>query len=883
MHWITRIFRKAQSEKQLDSELRFHLEQQAAEYIAAGLTPGEARRRARLAFGGLESIKEASREARRGSFFETLLQDVRYGFRMLRKNPGFTIIAAVTLALGIGANTAIFSIVDAVILRPLPYKDSSRIVSVHLKTAMFPTFKLGLTWPAFQQIRSQASALEYSAVYSGSAKTLTGKNEPAILTMHSVSDGFFEELGTTAQLGRLFTEQDHTLGQNHVVVLGDALWRTRFGSDPAIVGQSLTLDKEPYTVVGVAARGFAFPADSEAWLPLALKPEEQQNPMFFTLQFIGKLRRGQKIEQLKPQLETIAQRIAKDNPELGSGFNLPAEPLLEEHTVNIRSAYLILLGAATLVLLIACANLASLLLARGSGRQREMAVRAALGASRGRLLRQGLLESCLLALLGGCLGAVLAAGGVRLFRAIAPGGTPRLAEIAVDSTLLWFSLLSSLAAGIVFGLAPARRAARMQPNEALKEGSGAGLGAARTARQSRLGNALVVVEVALAFILLVGSALMTQTVSRLLHQNPGFRTDHLLTFDLPQPQIADISNGEKRVKESTERMKQIIEQVRRVPGVTAVTAVSHGVLGGTMMMNSGVEMEGALPAKPGVERHPSTRYVHPSYFRTMGIPLVRGTEFSDRVAEKAPQVVIVNESMARAYWGTLDVVGKRISMSHDEKEKPVWNEVIGVVSDARDVHIADEAGPEYYLSLLQTGNGSYHLLVRTSSDPEKLAGAISHQLWSLYPDQPVSHVMTMTQLISESVGDRRLRSILLVVFAGIGFALALVGAYVVISFSVARRVQEIGVRMALGARPSDVLRMILRQGLWLVAIGVAIGAAASFGLTRLIASQLYGVKPSDPATFVGAAVMVLVVACAACYIPARRAMRVDPIIALRYE
>ena len=883
MHWLRRFFRKEQSEKQLDAELRFHVEQQVAGYLPAGMIPEEARRRAKLEFGGLEPVKEECREVRRGSFFETLLQDIRYAARMLRKNPGFTITAAITLALGIGANTAIFSIVDAVILRPLPYQDSSRIVSVHLKTDMFPTFNLGLSWPAFQQIRSQASALENSAVYLGADKTLTGKNEPAILNAVNVSDGFFEELGTTVELGRFFTEQEHTLAQNHVVILSDKLWRTRFGADSSIVGQTLTLDKEPYTVVGVAVRGFAFPEDTEAWLPLSLKPEEQQNVMFFNLQFIGKLRRGQKVEQLKPQLGTIAQRIAKDSPELGSGFNLPAQPLLEEHTVNIRSAYLLLLGAATLVLLIACANLASLLLARGSGRQREMAIRAALGASRGRLLRQGLVESCLLALLGGGLGAVLAAGGVQLFRAIAPGGTPRLTEISIDATLFWFSLLSSLAAGIVFGLAPARRAARMQPNEALKEGSGAGLGAARSARQSRLGNALVVVEVALAFILLIGSALMTQTVSRLLHQTPGFRADRLLTFDLPQPAIMDTANAEKQVKEGTERMKQILEQVQRVPGVSAVTAASHGVLGHMTMMNAGLEIEGSLPAKSGVERRASVRYVHPSYFHTMGIPLVRGREFSDHVAEKAPHDVVVNEAMARAYWSTLDVLGKHITMSRDEKGKPVWNEIIGVVADARDVSIAEEAGPEYYLSLLQSGNGSFHLFVRTSGDPEKLAGTISHQLWSLYPDQPVSHVMTITQLIADSVGDRRLHSILLIVFAGIGFALALVGAYGVISFSVARRVQEIGVRMALGARPADVLRMVLRQGLWLVAIGVAIGAAASLGLTRLIASQLYGVKPTDPATFVGATVIVLVIACAACYIPARRAMRVDPIIALRYE
>jgi predicted permease len=883
MHWIARLFRKTQAEKQLDSELRFHLEQQAADHVARGVSPGEARRRAALEFGGLEAIKEESRVARRGSFFETLFQDVRYGLRMLRKNPGFTITAVITLALGIGVNTAIFSIVDAVIFRPLPYKDSSRIVNVYLKTSMFPDFNLGITWPAFDQIRSQASAIESSAVYSNAEKTLTGKSEPAILSVANVSDGFFAELGTTPELGRLFTEQDQPPGQSHVVVLSYALWRTRFGADRSILGQTLTLDKEPYTVVGVASRGFSFPPDNEAWLPLSLTTEDQQSQTLFILQFIGKLRPGQQIAQLKPQLDSIAQRIVKDNPQIGATIKFATQPLLEGRIANSRNAYFVLLGAAMLVLLIACANFASLLLARGSGRAREMAVRAALGASPARLLRQGLVESCLLALLGGAVGTVLAMSVIQLFRAIAPHDTPRLAEISIDSTLLWFSLLSSLVAGIVFGLVPARRAARMRPNEALKEGSGAGMGTARTTRQSKLGNALVIVEVALAFILLVSSALMTQTVSRLLHQNPGFRTDHLLTFDVPQSPITDPTAIKTRQHEQTQQLQRILETLQGVPGVSAVTAVSHGVLGHTTMMMGGFQVEGAVPATFAAERQANARIVYPSYFRTLGIPLVRGREFSDHPAEKAPPEVVVNEALARAYWGTVDVLRKRISISKDDQGKPVWSEVVGVVADAREVAIAVQATPVYYLSLLTDSSGSYNILLRTSADPEALAGAISHQLWSLYPDQPISHVTTMTQIISKSVGDQRLRSVLLVVFAGIGFSLALVGAYGVISFSVARRIQEIGVRMALGARPWDVLRMVLSQGLWLVGIGIAIGAAASFGLTRFIASQLYGVKPTDSATFLGATVMVLVVACAACYIPARRAMRVDPIIALRYE
>jgi putative ABC transport system permease protein len=601
-------------------------------------------------------------------------------------------------------------------------------------------------------------------------------------------------------------------------------------------------------------------------------------------QVFGKLRPGQKIEKLNAELATIAQRTMKDVPELRAGYSFSTQPILEERISGSRSAYFVLLGAATLVLVIACANLASLLLARGSGRQREMALRAALGASPGRLLRQGLVESCLLALIGGGLGIILAAQGIGFFRSIAPADAPRVNEISIDSTLLWFSLLISLVAGILFSLVPARLAARMDPNEGLKEGAGTNMGGARSARQSRLGEALVTAEVALAFILLVGSALMTLTVSRLLHQNPGFRTDHLLSFDLPQQfQMPDNqADFAALAKLQAVHFKEIVDRVRQIPGIAAVTASDHGVLMGMTMMESGLQVDGAIPPSSREDRHAGARYIFPSYFHTLGIPIVRGREFTDRDASGAQPVAVVNEAMAREYWGTLDVLGKRISVSPD-KGKPVWNEVIGVVADAREVRMRANPEPVYFLSLLQGGNGSIHVMVRTLTDPDALATTISREIWASYPDQPITHLMTMSRNISESIGDERLRSILLVVFAGIGFALALVGVYGVVSYSVARRVQEIGVRMALGASPSDVLAMVLRQGLLPVALGVAIGAAAAYGLGKVIASQLYGVKPNDPATFLSATALVLVVACAACFIPARRAMRVDPMVALRYQ
>jgi predicted permease len=882
MHWLHRVFQKEKSEQQLDAELRFHLEKQIADYVKSGLTPEEARRRANLNFGALESVKEQSREVRRASFVETLAQDIRYGVRILRKNPGFTLAAALTLALGIGANTAIFSIVNAVILRPLPYKDSSRIVKVVTHTTMFPTFNLGLSWVSLEKIRSQVPAVEQSAGYITGEKTLTGNGEPTILNTVAVTDGFFDELGATAQFGRLFAQGEFQTGHDHEIVLSNTLWRTRFGADPSILSKTLVLDGEPYRVVGVVAPKFSFPEAEEVWLPFAPTALEQQ-ATFFMLQTICKLRPGESQEKLAAQLQAVATQSMKDYPILGDGFRLTGTPLLAGWIRDSRDAFLMLLAASGFVLLIACANLASLLLARGSGRQREMALRAALGASPVRLLRQGLVESCLLGLVGGVIGLGLAVEGVQLFQAIAPAGTPRLSEISVDSTLLWFSLVSSLVAGVLFGIVPARRAAKMDPNEALKEGTGTNLGGARSARQSRLGNALITLEVALAFVLVVGSVLMTLTFSRLLHQNPGFRTDHLLSFDLPQPPSKTRDKAEGILQAT--KVREMVEKIRQVPGVADVTMSDHGVLLGIMMMQADLLVDGAIPASTKETRTASTRYVYPGYFQTMGIPLLRGREFTrqDSDVAKAQRVVLVNAAMAREYWATLDVLGRRISVTKEGNGDRQWYQVVGVVADAREVNLRDAPSPTYFLSMLQGGDGSMHVLARTHNDPEALAATITRQIWTAYPDQPVTHVMTMDENISQSVGSERLRSVLLVVFAGIGFALALVGVYGVISYSVARRVQEIGIRMALGAAPRDVLQMVIGQGLLPVGLGVVLGVFASIGLTRLVASQLYGVKPTDPASFVGATALLLAVALLACWIPARRAMRVDPIVALRYE
>jgi len=882
MDWPKRLFSRRHIYNDLSDEMRQHLEEKIEELVAGGMSRKDATTAARRAFGNVTLIEIESREVWQWPGVESFFADIRYALRTLRNNPAFTFVAVLTLALGIGANTAIFSIVNAVILRPLPYPDSSRMVTFNVKTAMFPTFSLTPSWPAFEAIRTQAGSIESAVACWETDRTLTGTNQPAVLDVAGISDGFFEELGARAAQGRLLSDADQNAGQDRVAVISDTLWRSRFASNPNAVGSKLILDNQFYTVVGVAANGFAYPERAEVWVPISLSSDIKQNATFFTFSVLGKLKKGSRLETLQAELAVIAQKLEqeleKQKPDLKGSYILTAQTLLDSRMEDARQSYLVLLAAATLVLLIACANLTSLLLARGWARHREMAMRAALGASPGRLRRQVLVESCSLSVLGGLAGIGLAAAGIQIFRAIAPPDTARLNEVSMDWTLLWFALGSSLLAGLIVGLAPARRAARISPNELFKQGAGAGV-----ATPSRFGNVLVVAEVALAFVLLTGSTLMMQTLAHLLYQNPGFRTDHLLTFDLPQPPKWDEKKDEALAESQIARMKQILTGVRRLPGVEDVAASDHGVLNGMYFSHAGTKLEGVPPEKAAVLEGLTSRYLSPGYFRMLGISLLRGREFEERDARTSTNVAIVNEAMARKYWDTLDVVGKRISVSTDEKGNPAWDEIVGVVSNVRDLNIQDEAQPEFFLALFQSGVSSHHLVVRTRTNPEAMTGTISRQIWASFPDQALTHVMTLTRTIADSVGDQRLHTALLGIFAALGLAVALLGIYGVVSYSVARRTQEIGVRMALGAARGDVLRMVLRQGLTLVGVGAVIGAVGALGATRVIASELYGVTPTDPWTFFGAIALMLLVGCFACVIPARRAMRVDPIVALRYE
>jgi putative ABC transport system permease protein len=705
---------------------------------------------------------------------------------------------------------------------------------------------------------------------------LTASGDPARLYAIRVADGFFDLFGVGPQLGRLLEPSDQTENQGHATVLSDAFWRAHFGADPGIIGRTIRLSNQEYVVVGVASRGFIYPDRADLWVPLVLTNDERQNPTSFNNSVVAKLRPGATVAQANSELSVIAQNTISAYPPLKEGYALRALTILERRIGNARSIYLMLFGAAGFVLLIACANLASLLLARGSGRYREMAMRAALGASRGRIVRQSLVESCLLALLGGAAGAVFASIGVSAFRQIAPTYTPRLSEISADSAMFLFALGSSLLAGILFGLAPALRASRTNPNTALKEGMGGSVSEMGSTRQFRLGGLLVISEVALAFILLIGAVVTTEGLAKLLKTDTGMRTDHLLTFDLPLAPVTD-----QNVDAVHARINNILDRVHAIPGVVDVAATDHNVLGGGMNVFAGFTVEGETRSRSMADSSAQVRYVSASYFPMLGVHLLRGRFFSEHDVSNSEKVAIVNEAMARKIWGTVDALGKRFHVGPNDSKD--WTSVAGVIANTHEVGLGQTPQPEFYFPILQGRPNSLHVIVRTAQDPATLATTISRQIWSVDKEQPLTNVQTMDHLIREQTGDSRMQTALLSFFGAIGLGLALLGVYGVVAYSVSRRTREIGIRMALGANPFDVMQMVIRQGLMLALIGVAIGAAGAVALKQVLQNNFTVANTNDFTTYLVAGVLVIIIACLACYVPARRAMKVDPMVALRYE
>jgi putative ABC transport system permease protein len=830
------------------------------------------RRRVHPSFRQQQAITETQRSANViGDFW----QDLVYASRTLIKTPGFTLVAVIALALGIGANTAILSVVDTVLLRPLPYKDADQLVMVW-EDASLVGFPHNTPAPAnFIDWRAQNQVFQELAATARLSFNLTGSGEPERIDGRRVSTNLFSLLGVDAQLGRTFLPEEDQAGSHHVVIMSNGLWQRRFGSDPAIIGRSLTLNGESFTVVGVMPAKFQFPSrEDDLWIPLAFPAEEAARRGSHYIEVVGRLKPGVTLEQAQAEMNTIAIRLQQQYPATNTQIGVTLIPLHEELVGDIRPALLILLGAVAFVLLIACANVANLLLARAAVRQKEIATRVALGASRARLVRQFLTESVLLAVLGGIVGLFLAFIGVSLLKQFIPENISQAQAITINGTVLAFTVGVSLLTGLIFGLAPATQTASSNLNETLKEG---GRDSAVGNRGSRIRGLLVVTEVAFSLILLIGAGLLINSFLRLRNVDPGFRTDNVLTMSIVLPEL--------KYPDRTRRAAFYTDLVRRVEAIPGVhsAAVTNWIPLVFQGDSIGISIEGRPIEIPSQRPNAVTRIVSPDYFRTMGINLRQGREFGDQDTADSPEVVVISEAMGRRFWPGEDPIGKRITPGSPTSNDN-WITVIGVVNDVRQFELIAEPRPQMYLSYKQQEFfAPRHLVVRTDVDPLSLATTVRRTVWEIDKDQPVSNIRTMEDVLSGSIGRQRFSMLLLAIFAAVAMVLAAVGIYGVMSYSVAQRTHELGIRMALGAQRRDVLKLAIGEGLKLVLIGIVLGLGTSFVLTRVMSSLLFGVSATDPLTYISISILLISVALLASYIPARRAARVDPLIALRYQ
>jgi putative ABC transport system permease protein len=875
-------------EAEIVEELAQHLDDIYERARRSGATEAEAKRAALHELAGddllhreLQRSQRPAREAPvaggsgKSNVLADLLHDLRYAARLQRKNPGFTIVAVIALALGIGANTAIFSVVNTVLLRPLPYKDPGRLVMVWEDATKHGYPRDTPAAANFVDWRDQNQVFEGMAAIADTSFNFTGAGDPERLEGRRVSANLFPLLGVEPQIGRVFTAAEDQPGAQRVVLLSDGLWQRRFGGDSGIVGQALTLNGESYTVVGVMPARFQFPSsDDEAWVPIAFTQQEAASRGRHYLEVLARLKPGVTLAQAKSEMSTIAARLQQQYPQNNADLGATVQPLQEHLVGDIKPALLILLGAVGLVLLIACANVANLLLARAAVRQKEIAVRVALGARRWRLIRQFLTESVLLSTLGGIVGLAIAYGGLVLLKAFIPENISQAREISMDLKVLGFTFLVSVATGLIFGLAPAVQAARFNQIETLKEG---GRDAATGGSGKRLRSLLVMAEVAISLVLLIGAGLLINSFLRLRNVDPGFRADNLLTMKivLPEPKYEE---AERRSTFYTD----VIQRVESLAGVKSAAVTTNLPL--YRQGNSiSIGIEGRPAPPPGQELIVVTRIISPGYFDTMSIPLLRGRQFTDQDTSTSPNVVVISETMARRFWPDEEAVGKRLSAGRARSPED-WIQVIGVVKDVRQFELNAEPKPQMYLSYRQAEFfAPRDLVVKTDADPASLAATVRKAVWEIDKDQPVSNIRTMEEILAGSIARQRFSMLLLAIFAAVALVLAGVGIYGVMSYSVAQRTREIGIRMALGAQTGAVLKLAVGYGLKLVIAGIVIGLVAAFALTRVMSTLLFGVTATDPATFTLISLLLVAVAALASYIPARRATRVNPIIALRYE
>ena len=876
-HWfytvplrLRSLFRRGQVEAELNEELRYHLERQIEVNTAAGMSAEEARYAALRAMHGLDQRKEECRDMRRVRLIEDLWQDFRFSLRSLLKRPGFTAIVLLALALGIGANTAIFSLVNAVILQPLPYPDPDRIVSVFGTRNRGNSGSVGPT--DFLDYRSQNKTFEQFAA-SGSSilpMNLTGSGEPERLNTSAITGNYFDTFGVRPALGRGFSLENEKTGQDHVTVLSHAFWQTRFGGDPNIVNKTINLDGKAYEVLGVLPAEVVLPQPAQLWVPLNFDadPEMKMRNARFLLG-IGRLKEGVTLDQAQADTDLIAAQLEQQYPDSNTGWSLRLIPLREILVGGSRKMLFILFGAVGFVLLIACANVANLLLVRAAARQKEIAMRTALGAGRLRIIRQMITESLLLAIFGGALGALLAVAGVKLLVSLSEDSIPRTANVKIDATVLAFTLLISLATGLLFGLAPAIRTMKENLVDALKDGV---RGGSEATLKNRTRSLLVVFESAIAVMLLIGAGLLIRSLVALQNVDPGFDPNNVLTMRVDLP-LQKYNTPEK----TSNFFEQLETRVAGLPGVEAVGFITDLPLSG--QSNA---MPFAVEGRPAVASNtdfPDFRRVNQNYLSAMRIPLRHGRNFTDKEVLQSAKVIVVSQSFVESVFPNEEALGKRLIIWSGIRNEPY--EIIGIVGDIRHQSLQGEPSATMYIPTLAPVRVT--LVIRTQGDPLNLVGGVRKEVNALDPDQPIAAVRPMTEWVAMSAAGARYRTTLLGLFALLAMILAATGIYGVMSYSVAQRTQEIGVRMALGARSTDVLKLVVRQGMIPALIGIVVGLAGALALTRVMSSLLFGVTERDPITFGVVAALLIVVAFIACFGPARRATRVDPLLALRCE
>jgi putative ABC transport system permease protein len=879
------LFRRDAMEAEMDEELRSHFENQVEKLVASGLSREKAVRRARIEFGGYEQLKEECRDARGVSFVEILFQDLRYALRMLRNSPGFAAVAILTLALGVGANTALFSVIDSVLLRPLPYQDPASLVVVWEKDSQLANSHNTVSPPDFLDWSSRSEVFSGMAAIADERDNLTGVGDPQEVIVQLVSANFFSVVGVSPIMGAGFRAENGQPGHDGVVILGYGLWKERFAADPAIVGKAISLNGHSQTVVGVAPEKFQWfikegtltGMKPQMWAPLVVPKEfyDRKNVGRF-LTVVARLKPGATLSQAQSRMDTVAAQIAQEYPGFNGHWGASVIALRDQISGDLRPALLILFGAVGFVLLIACANVSSLLLARAANREREMAVRTAIGASRWRIARQLLTESLLLAVIGGGIGVALAVWGTNVLLAVSRENFLDLRAVSMDGRVLAFAVGATMLSGLLFGFLPSYISAHADISETLKEG-GRGSSAGRQRRMVRSG--FVVAQISLALVLLAGAGLLIRSFIRLAGVDPGFDARHLLSFKISLPS-SKYSNDPAQLA----FFQQFLARISALPGVRSASTNSYPPFSG-LGPATAVHIL-SKPAQSLMELPTATVcVVGPDYFRTMEIPLRTGRMFSEQELTQERHVVLVNQAFVdKLMHGENPIGQKAVIFMHSlvEAQEPP-SEIIGVVGDVRQMGLDKPPEPAVYWPHPELVYSSMTVVVRTSSDPLSLVSAVRGELRQMDAELPMASVTTMEQVMSESLSRSRFTMLLLGIFAALALALASIGIYGVIAYNVAQRTQEFGIRIALGADRRAVLRLVLGEGTFLTFLGITIGIVTAFIVTRLMATLLYDVGATDPLTFLAVALLLAVVALVACYIPARRATRVDPIVALRYE